>query len=280
MIPDVTYFILDYNPRCQDQASGYLDACIRSLYANRNSSITSEVYVIDQGNGFTDYKNALANKCAGYGFHFVGLDHNKGISGGINLAARLSRSPHLCLVTSDTTFTPELDTVLLGELEAHDDIYQITPSVDKGDIPYQVQGFTDSKDPIRCAVQELTIQCWKREVFDVIGYWDERWLACYESADYPLRLFLTGRCSAAITHKISCHHEHNTTYHNGSLADAYGGQFDHGPLRHMWDEKWPGLDWDMLYDLTQYNETTRARLAAQYYQNIALSWNAQQSSGT
>ena len=193
-----------------------------------------------------------------------------GIAGGINFAARLSRSPYLCLVTSDTTFTPELDTVLLGELEVHQDIWQITPAVDKGDVPYQVQGYTDDPEPIRCISQELTIQCWKRKVFDVIGHWDERWLACYESLDYPLRLFLSGWGSAAITHKIACHHEHNTTLHNGSLADAYGGEFEHGPLRKMWDEKWPGLNWNMMYDPSQCTEQNRQILAEMYAQNIEL----------
>jgi len=270
MIPDITYFILDYNPRCQEQATTYLDLCMRSLYSNRNSSLTSEVYVIDQGNIYIDYKNELANKCSDYCFNFISLDENKGISGGINLAARLSRSPYLCLVTSDTIFTPALDTVLLGELEAHQDIYQITPAVDKGDVPYQVQGYTNDTDPIRCISQELTIQCWKREVFSMIGYWDERWLACYESLDYPLRLFLRGQMSAAITHKIACHHEHNTTLHNGSLADAYGGEFEHAPLRRMWDEKWPNLDWDMMYDLNQYTERVRQNLVLKYLRNISL----------
>jgi len=243
MIPDITYFILDYNPRCQDEAISYLDACMMSLYQNRNASLTSEVFVIDQGNSYTDYKNALANRCDMYGFQFVGLDHNKGIAGGINFAAHLSRSPYLCMVTSDTTFTPELDTVLLSELETHDDIYQITPAVDRGDVLYQVKGYTTDVEPIRCISHELTIQCWKREIFDLVGDWDERWTACYENLDYSLRLFLSGR-SAAITHKILCHHEHGTTYHNGSLADAYGGHFEHFPLRRMWDEKWPGLDWN------------------------------------
>jgi len=268
MIPDITYFILDYNPRCQERASAYLDECMETLYQNRNDSITSEVYVIDQGNGFTDYKNALANKCDGYGFQFVGLDHNKGISGGINLAARISRSPHLCLVTSDTTFTPELDTVLLGELESHQDIYQLTPAVDKGDIDYQVQGFSD--DLVRCIAQELTIQFWPRRAFDSIGGWDERWLACYESLDYPLRLFLSGLGSAAVTHKITCHHEHNTTYLNGSLADAYGGTLEHGLLRQLWNEKWPGLNWNMMYDLRQCNEDARLKITDRYAHNIGL----------
>jgi GT2 family glycosyltransferase len=269
MIPDITYFILDYNPKCQEEASTYLDSCMQTLYQNRNSSITSEIYVIDQGNVFTDYKKELLGQCEWRGFQYVSLEKNIGIAGGINLAARMSRSPYLCLVTSDTTFTPGLDTILLGELEAHQDIFQITPAVDKGDVPYQVEGYTDSTDPIRCISQELTIQCWKRSVFDAIGFWDERWLACYESLDYPLRLFLSGR-SAAITHKISCHHEHNTTYHNGSLAHAYGGSFEHAPLRRMWDEKWPELDWGMMYDLEQNTEETRQRIVERYAHNIEL----------
>jgi GT2 family glycosyltransferase len=170
MIADITYFILDYNPRCQEQASKYLDACMESLYNNRNSSISSEVYIIDQGNTSVDYKNRLNEISCGYNFNFIGLNSNKGISGGINLAAKINRSPYLCMITSDTTFTPNLDTVLLEELEAHSDVYQITPAVDKGDVPYQVHGYSKENDLIRCISQELTIQCWKSQVFDVIGH--------------------------------------------------------------------------------------------------------------
>jgi GT2 family glycosyltransferase len=270
MIPEVTYFILDYNPRCQDQARGYLDKCMASLGSNRNESITSEVYVIDQGNKDTDYKNALAEDADAWGFNFISLNENKGIAGGINFAANLSRSPYLCLVTSDTTFTPELDTVLLGELEVHQDIYQITSAVDNGNVAYQIEGYTTDTEPIRCISHELTIQYWKREAFDKIGFWDERWIACYENLDYALRLFLAGDMSAAISHKIACHHENGTTYNNGSLADAYGGEFDHTPLRHMWDEKWVGLDWNIMYDLKQYNEETRSFLHDRYAKNIKM----------
>lgn len=268
MIPDVTYFILDYNPRCQKEATEYLDNCMESLYFNRNKSISSEVFVIDQGNKHVDYKSELAKICSGYRFDFIGLDRNKGIAGGINLASRLSRSPHLCLVTSDTTFTQNLDTVLLGELETHPDIHQIGPCVDNGGVPYQVKGYTTDTDPIRCISQELTIQFWKKEVFDLIGEWDERWIACYENLDYALRLFISGWGTTAISHKISCHHENGTTYNNGSLADAYGGKFDHVPLRRMWDKKWPGLNWDMMYDLDQHTEDVRSRLVKRYFHNI------------
>jgi hypothetical protein len=239
------------------------------LYNNRNKSISSEVYIIDQGNQNNEYKLNLLNLSNSYGFHFVGLDYNKGISGGINLAACINRSPYLCMVTSDTTFTSELDTILLNELENYDDIFQITPAVDRGDVPYQVEGYISDTDPIRCISQELTIQCWKKSVFDIIGYWDERWVACYECLDYPLRLFLSS-LSAAITHKVVCHHEHGTTYKNGSLADAYGGIFNHDPLRLMWDRKWPGLDWNMMYDLNRYNEDTRRSLYDQFKHNIKL----------
>ena len=266
---DVTYGILNYNPLNDTKANEYLENCLQTLADNRNTSISSEVYIIDQNS----HPNALRN-IHGNQFNFIQLGKNLGISGGINALSRMARGKYISLVTSDTTFTQELDTVLLEELETYQDIYQITPAVDKGSIDYQIKGFTDSKEPIRCIAQELTIQFWRREIFDLIGYWDERWLACYECLDYPLRMFLTGRCSAAVTHKIACHHEHNTTTHNGAMAHAFGGTFEHGPLRNLWDHKWPGLDWDFLYNLNKYNEQTRSIFAAQHFHNIKLPWNA------
>jgi GT2 family glycosyltransferase len=110
---------------------------------------------------------------------------------------------------------------------------------------------------------------WHREIFSLIGCWDERWIACYENLDYSLRMFMD-EMSAAITHKAVCHHEHGTTYHNGSLAYAYGGSFDHAPLRRLWNEKWPGLDWNMMYDLSQYTDENRQRLWERYRNNIRL----------
>jgi GT2 family glycosyltransferase len=273
MTADITYFVLDYNPLCQEQARRYLDDCLCSLYENRNDSISSQVYVIDQGNESRDYKNDLANQCYAYGFDYVGLNRNLGVAGGINFGARLARSPHVCLVTSDTIFTPDLDTILLGELEEHDDIFQITPAADKSDISYQQTGFTESVDPIRCIAQELTIQFWKSSIFDKVGDWDERWLACFEVYDYTLRMFLYG-VFAAVSHKAHCQHRHNTTYKNGSLSHAYGQSvFNQLPLREMWDNKWPGLDWSMLYDPRRCNETTRQRLVEEYAHNIDLKYN-------
>jgi hypothetical protein len=38
----------------------------------------------------------------------------------------------------------------------------------------------------------------------------------------------------------------------------------------MWDEKWPELDWGMMYDLEQNTEETRQRIVERYAHNIEL----------
>ena len=129
---DVSYGILHYNPGGNDIADEAFVKSVASLAENRNPRLRSEVYVIDQGNPEAQQEigRDLARQ---YGFNFVSLSTNVGISRGINWLAHISRGQYVSLVTSDTEFTPNLDNILIDHLFEDQDIMMICPASDKSD---------------------------------------------------------------------------------------------------------------------------------------------------
>jgi len=238
---DVSYGILHYNPDGKTEPYFAMVRAARSLAAN--ATLSREVYLIDQGNceREADHIRDLANEL---GFHFIGLKRNLGISRGINLLANMARGRYISLVTSDVEFTPGLDVQLTQTLETNKDIWQICPASDQSDIVYQKHGFQSGV--LRTFAQELTIQFWPREVFTKVGYFDERWKACYENLDYAVRIFLAGGY-AAISHDAFCPHDFHMSMRSGARDHAYEGYagmksgFDQSVLQQLWENKWPQL---------------------------------------
>lgn len=239
---DVSYGILHYNPDGKTEAYLAFEKAANSLAAN--ATLSREVFIIDQGNREQEAWRSrnLANEL---GFNFIGLKHNIGISRGINLIASMARGRYVSLVTSDVEFTKNLDVDLVNTLENNRDIWQICPASDKSDIPYQRKGFQAS-GLIRVFAQELTIQFWPSRVFDTIGYFDERWKACYENLDYAVRMFLAGGY-AAISHDTFCPHDIHMSMRSGARDRSYEGYagmdsgFDQNRLDQIWENKWPRL---------------------------------------
>ena len=141
--------------------------------------------------------------------------------------------------------------------------------------PYQVATEITGNAPLKCIANELTIQFWRREAFFEIGYWDERWKACYENNDWTLRLFLAG-FDTAISFNCLCYHHHNTTTKNGAINQAYEGYLDmpsgldHKVLRRMWNDKWSDLEWHFMYNPARLTEENRQLMKQQYANNISL----------
>lgn len=274
---DVTYGVLNYNPKNDpDATSAYIKA-VDSLFKNRSANLSSEVYLIDQGS-----QPLLTLELAKrYGFNAITLQSNVGISRGINLLANLSRGQFVSLVTSDVTFTPGLDDTLVSALRADPTIYQICPVSDNSSLEHQRYGRArEDGILIENICQELTIQFWPSEVFNKIGYFDERWKACYENMDFALRAFLHGG-RVVVHQRAFCHHEHNTTTKNGAINTAYENYIDmpngfcHDPLALMWRNKWHGLDrfitWNGLYkNVSRDMRMLRVPMAVTYSNNIYL----------
>jgi GT2 family glycosyltransferase len=249
---DITYGILNYNPANNETAIVAYAEAIESLAVNRNPKFKSEVYLIDQASQ-PSLTESLARK---YKFNAILLNRNVGISRGINILINASRGSYVSLVTSDTVFTNNLDTILIAQLNKNPELMQICPKSNMSSIKEQVHTPKESfgqynvtmsdNGYIDCMSQELTIQFWPRSTFNKIGYFDERWKACYENLDFALRIGLSGG-RVGISQEAFCWHHHNMTTKNCSISNAYDGYLhmpegiDHSVLSRMFDKKWPGL---------------------------------------
>lgn len=272
---DVTYGVLNFNPSNNVAAQADFERCVESLYNNRSKDFKSEVYLIDQGG--PDQQSMLTEHLARkYGFQALTLRRNVGISRGINLIANLSRGKYVSLVTSDTVFPAGLDTSLIGELEGNDKLFQICPLSNNSALEYQRSEVDPEGILLTNIAQELTIQFWPRTTFEEVGYFDERWKACYENMDFALRCFLAGGYSV-ISQKVACHHTHNMCVKSGARNSTYNGYidmpngFNQDPLQKMWNEKWPNLGRfiDLYYPI-QDAERLRAVMFYEYSKNVYL----------
>lgn len=85
---------------------------------------------------------------------------------------------------------------------------------------------------------------WRRSIFDKIGFFDERWKACYENNDFSLRCFLDGGCTALSMNSFVWHH-HKVTEKNKSREISYDGYIDNAwqsKIKKLWDDKWPNIN--------------------------------------
>jgi|SRR5689334_521479 len=271
---DVTYGVLNYNPNSNADATKAYIAAVETLANNRSVYLSSEVYLIDQGSQ-PDLTQALALT---HGFKAVLLRENAGISRGINMLANMARGQFVSLVTSDVTFTPGLDDTLVSALRADKTIYQICPVSDNGSLDHQrYDRAREDGIQVENLVQELTIQFWPRQVFENIGYFDERWKACYENMDFALRCFLAGG-RVIVDQRAFCHHVHNMCTKSGAINHTYDGYlvmpngFDHDPIRLMWNNKWPDLAryLDHYATFTKDMSQTREAMFYAYSKNVYL----------
>jgi GT2 family glycosyltransferase len=266
MIPDIAYMILNYNPDGEEIAQEVLYTTIDSFYSRRSKNLSCEVCLLDQGTT-TDHRDWILEMGKIYRFSSILLKDNIGISGAINLLVRNSKAPVLGLITSDVVITSGMDEDLYSKIQIPE-VYQVTPFTDKSDLEYQTWkpkeeygsdhidlsglkskagfrrhwfGKTGHEPYLRCVGSELTIMFWRRDVFQEIGYFDERWKACYENIDFGLRCFLNGGCTA-ISRDSFVWHYHKVTEKNGSREKVYGVDNWQKHIKCMWDEKWPDLD--------------------------------------
>lgn len=271
---DVTYGILNYNPGHDKPAIDAYVAAIESLARNTSMNLKSEVYLIDQ----SSQPELTVHMAAKLGFQTILLQKNVGISRGVNMLANLARGQFVSLVTSDVTFTPGLDDTLVAALRADPKIYQICPVSDNSSLDHQrAPAAREDGILVENIVQELTIQFWPRTVFEKIGYFDERWKACYENMDFALRAFLEG--GRIVIHQGAfCHHEHNMTTKSGAIHKAYEDYIDmphgltHDLLLQMWHKKWPDLKRYMNHyeTFTKDMGPTREAMFHAYSKNVYL----------
>lgn len=269
MIPDISYLILNFNPEGEKNAEEILATTIDTFYQRKSRHLKCDVFLLDQGS-VQRHQKFILEKQAQHQFSTIFLNRNIGISSAVNLFARMNRSPVLGLITSDVIITSGMDEDLFNKVQL-DDIYQATPFTDKSDVSYQQwlpkESFgsdhvdltelrekktslfdkltaRQAKTYIRVVGAELNVIFWRREIFDKVGYFDERWKACYENNDFSLRCFLAGGCTAISMESFVWHHQ-KVTIKSKAQEKTYEGYIDScwpQEIRRLWDEKWPGLD--------------------------------------
>ncbi len=271
MVPDIAYMILNYNPDGEEGAKGVLETVVETFYARKSPKLTCDVYLLDQGTT-PAHRHWLVELQNRFGFSTILLNRNVGISRAINYFVRTCKAPVIGLITSDVLVTSGMDEDLFEKVQISE-VYQATPFTDKSDVDYQrwqpaepfgadhvdLRGlkanrpFLDkvlgrSNPPyLRAIGVELNVMFWRREIFDKIGYFDERWKACYENNDFSLRCFLGGGCTAISTDSFVWHY-HKVTEKNNAREKSHAGYIDQcwpEAIRRLWDEKWPDLDSDI-----------------------------------
>lgn len=266
MIPDIAYLILNYNPEGEKFAQDILNTTLDSFYSRKSKNLTCDVFLLDQGTT-ASHRKWIVEKQNQYGFSTILLNRNIGISGAINFFVRTCKSPVVSLITMDVIITSGMDEDLYTKVQIPE-IYQVTPFTNKSDVDYQVwqpkEAFgTDNvdlsdlekrvnsfwarlsnkemKNYFRCVGVEFTVIFWRKSVYDKVGYFDERWKACYENNDFSMRCFLDGGCTA-ISRDSFVWHYHRVTEKNKSRERIYDIDNWQQIIKTEWDNKWPELN--------------------------------------
>lgn len=295
MIPDITYLILNYNSDREKIAQEVLHATIDSFYSRKSPKLSCEVFLLDHGTVPTHREWIVTQKT--YGYSAILLERNIGISGAINFLARKSKSPVVGLITSDIIIASGMDEGLYSKVQIPE-VYQVTPLTDKSDLDYQVWrpsvpygsdnvdlsdfskkvgsairwfGSRDSRKYLSCVGAELTVMFWRRSVFREVGFFDEKWKACYENIDFGLRCFLKGGCTA-ISRDSFVWHYHKVTEKNGSRERVYRVKNWQERIKREWENKRPGLDtyFDIYKPLKDKSINDYPRLYEAFKENIYL----------
>lgn len=135
MIPDISYLILNYNPEGELHAQEILSQTIDAFYDRKSRSLTSDVFLLDQGSTVA-HRAWLLEKQTRYGFSTILLNRNIGISKAINFFVRACKSPVVGLITSDVIITSGMDEDLYNKVQI-EEVYQAAPFTDKSDVGYQ-----------------------------------------------------------------------------------------------------------------------------------------------
>ena len=299
MIPDISYLILNFNPDGEKNAAEILEATIDTFYQRKSKHLKCDVFLLDQGS-VQSHQKWILEKQSQYQFSTILLNRNIGISGAINMFARVSKSPVMGLITSDVLITSGMDEDLFNKVQI-EEIYQATPFTDKSDLDYQTWRPNESfgadhvdltqlrkqkkslldnlldrqaKTYLRVLAAELNVMFWRREIFEKVGYFDERWKACYENNDFSLRCFLAGGCMAVSMDSFVWHY-HKVTEKSKARDKSYKGYIENcwpQEIRRLWDEKWPALDsYIKIYDpLKNKTISNYPKLLKKFAHNIHL----------
>lgn len=193
----VTVIIPNYN------GLAFLEPCMKAL--ERQKCRDFQILVVDNGSGDGSVEWLKAHHIPA-----IFLETNTGFSGAVNAGIRASRTPYVLLLNNDTEAAPDFVGELLKSIRRSKRIFAVSSKMiqmhhrelmdDAGDM-YSLFGWAyqrgvgqDSGGYNRqCQVFSACAGAaiYRREIFDIIGYFDEKHFAYLEDIDvcYRARIF-------------------------------------------------------------------------------------------
>lgn len=192
-------------------SAALLPRCLGSL---ADQGVELEVLVVDNGSG--DGSLAYLER---EGVPHVSLPRNTGFAAAVNLGAARVSAPVVCVLNADTVLEPGALRALLDALEADDSLGGVQPRIlqlEEGrerDVAaarlYSVgqrlsrdgrafeEGAGEAQGPASAQAREVFGVCGaacllRRELFDDLGGYDERYFSFYEDVDLNVRARIAG----------------------------------------------------------------------------------------
>lgn len=209
---EVTVIIPNYNGKV------FLESCLAALRKQKCRSF--QILVVD--NGSTDESVEWLKE---QGIPAICLETNTGFSGAVNTGIRAARTPYVLLLNNDTEPEPDFVGELLKSIRRSKKIFAVSSKMiqlynkelmdDAGDM-YSVAGWAyqrgvgqSSKEYNRpCEVFSACAGAaiYRREVFETIGYFDEKHFCYLEDIDVCWRAKIFGYhnmyCPAAVVYHV------------------------------------------------------------------------------
>ena len=208
----VTVIIPNYNGRA------FLEPCLEAL--GRQICREFEILVVD--NGSTDDSVEWLKE---RGIPAICLKENTGFSGAVNVGIRAVRTPYVLLLNNDTEPEPDFVGELLRSISRSKKIFAVSSKMaqlfhrdlmDSAGDMYSVLGWAYQRGVGQSSrgfnrPREVFSACggaaiYRREVFDTIGYFDEKHFAYLEDIDICYRAKIFGYhnlyCPTAVVYHV------------------------------------------------------------------------------
>lgn len=180
--------------------------CLKSLIDNTKEAW--RLIWIEQGStdGTLDYGKNFVAVCNHLDIVFIENKKNEFISKAFNQGIAKAKSDILLFINNDLLFAPGAIDKLVNFLREHKEIAVVFPSFTRGEEPNDFPNNTDRAQvgsPYFCTAI-------KKEVFEKIGGFDERFLLWYGDIDFDLRMKQASFRSAGVPESYVHHFESRT----------------------------------------------------------------------
>ena len=186
----------------------YINGCLDAL--KKQSTDDFDVIIVD--NGSEDDSLKKIEECSkGLRLSIIKLDKNYGFAKAVNEGIKASKAPFVILLNNDTCVGPHFVAALLARIQEDKRIFSAQAHMLKYDNPHITDsagdyfsamgwGFQRGRDKAAKKYRkpcDIFSSCggaaiYRREIFDIIGYFDENFFAYLEDVDIGFRARLYG----------------------------------------------------------------------------------------